>query len=71
MNVAKPVSIPRDGADDPMISAVAARRLIRAGIHSGHTAGVLNFLPPQSKALPRRSDDGAWGSETPRHGPGC
>jgi uncharacterized protein YcsI (UPF0317 family) len=54
MNVAKPVSIPRDGADDPMISAVAARRLIRAGIHSGHTAGMaLGRLQGNLAILPK------------------
>ncbi|MGZ0187160.1 MAG: hypothetical protein ACKVH0_04005, partial [Alphaproteobacteria bacterium] len=54
MNVAKPISIPRDGVDDPTISALAARRLIRAGVHSGHTAGMaLGRLQGNLAILPK------------------
>jgi len=30
----------RDGADDPRVSPLAARRLIRSAVHTGHTAGM-------------------------------
>lgn len=40
MTVAKPISMPRNGADDPAVSSLAARRLIRSGVHTGHTAGM-------------------------------
>jgi len=40
MNVAKPIEIPRTEADDPAVSPLAARRLIRSGLHTGHTAGL-------------------------------
>ncbi len=40
MNVAKPISMPRDAGDDPTISPLAARRLIRAGVHTGCTGGL-------------------------------
>lgn len=40
MIVAKPIEIPRQTADDPAASPLAARRLIRAGLHTGHTAGM-------------------------------
>lgn len=40
MNLAKPIDMPRPETDDPAVSPLAARRLIRAGLHTGHTAGM-------------------------------
>lgn len=40
MNHATPIPLPRDASDDPAVSPKAARRLIRAGLHTGTTAGM-------------------------------
>lgn len=54
MNVAKPIALPRDDANDPAISPLAARRLIRAGVHTGHTAGMaLGRLQGNLAILPK------------------
>ena len=54
MIVANPTVIPRVIADDPTISSLAARSLIRSGVHSGHTAGMaLGQLQGNLAILPK------------------
>lgn len=44
----------RDAADDPRVSSFAARRLIRSGVHTGHTAGMaLGRLQGNLAILPK------------------
>ena len=53
MNVAKPISIVGEH-DDPKVSPLAARRLIRSGAHTGHTAGMaLGRLQGNLAILPK------------------
>ena len=54
MSVAKPIQLSQHSAEDPSISPLAARRLIRAGIHTGHTAGMaLGRLQGNLAILPK------------------
>ena len=54
MSVAKPIQLSQRIADDPSMSPIAARRLIRAGLHTSHTAGMaLGRLQGNLAILPK------------------